>query len=105
MNPQLKNSRQNVEKLGEVIARHKIPVASHHTIEHKPPQSSFFEKYWKVTDLADHLKVSPYTIYDWVHRRVIPFHKLRGSLLRFKPSEIEKWLSQEGGQNGNKQDP
>lgn len=57
-------------------------------------QGSFFENFWTVTDLAEHLKVSPATIYDWVHQRVIPYQKIRGRLLRFRPSEIEKWLSQ-----------
>jgi len=96
------NSPQNVEKLNEVTARHQIPIASAPTIEHKVPHTSFFEKFWTVTDLAEYLRVSPKTIYDWVHQRVIPFHKVRGTLLRFKPSEIERWLSEEGGRNGNK---
>ncbi len=50
------------------------------------------EKLWTVEDLAGYLKVSVKTIYDWVHKRSIPFIKVK-RLLRFRPSEIEKWLS------------
>jgi excisionase family DNA binding protein len=82
-----------------------IPIASNPVPVHKPAGSAFFENLWTVTDLAAHLQVSPKTVYDWVHHRVIPFTKIRGRLLRFRPSEIERWLSQEGGQHGNKQDP
>jgi len=52
-----------------------------------------FEKLWTVTDLAKHLSVSPMTIYDWVHQKRVPHFKV-GSLLRFRPREIEMWLSQ-----------
>ncbi len=31
------------------------------------------------------------TIYDWIHKRKIPYYKLEGSL-RFKESEILQWL-------------
>lgn len=63
-------------------------------LQSKVIQGSFFENFWTVTDLAGHLKVSPATIYDWVHQRVIPYQKIRGRLLRFRPSEIEQWLSE-----------
>lgn len=54
----------------------------------------FFENFWTVEDLAEHLKVSEKTVYDWVHKREVPFVKVR-RLLRFKPSEIDRWLSKE----------
>ena len=41
--------------------------------------------------LANLLDVSPRTIYDWVYKKRIPYHKL-GSLLRFSCEEIERWL-------------
>ncbi len=56
----------------------------------------FFENFWTVTETAEFLNVSPKTIYDWVHKREIPFHKLK-RLLRFRRSEIEKWLTGNGG--------
>jgi len=55
-----------------------------------------FEKFWTVEELSEHLKVSVKTIYDWVHKRTIPYQKIN-RLLRFRPSEIEKWLSKQGG--------
>jgi len=54
-----------------------------------------FDNLWTVTDLAQFLRVSDKTIYDWVHKRVIPFHKAN-RLVRFKPAEIERWLSSKG---------
>lgn len=57
------------------------------------------ENLMTVTDLAEHLQVSEKTIYDWVHKREIPFKKA-GRLLRFRPSEIEKWLSLKGEGHG-----
>jgi excisionase family DNA binding protein len=82
-----------------------VSIASTKEVGDTKPGKQFFEIFWTVTDLAEHLKVSPKTIYDWVHRRVIPFHKLRGRLVRFRPSEIEKWLSNEGGHNVDYKDP
>lgn len=62
-----------------------------------------FEKLWTVTDTAEFLQVSEKTVYDWVHKREIPFHKVH-RLVRFKPREIEKWLNSEGRSHyGNRQ--
>lgn len=63
----------------------------------------FFENFWTVTETAEFLNVSPKTIYDWVHKREIPFHKLK-RLLRFRRSEIEKWLAGNGGHCVDRQD-
>jgi len=55
-----------------------------------------FEKLWTVEELSEFLQVSDKTIYDWVHKKSIPYQKIN-RLLRFRPSEIEKWLSNQGG--------
>lgn len=68
---------------------------------HTAATPSLFEKLWTVTDLAENLQVSDKTIYDWVHKREIPFQKV-GRLLRFRPSEITKWLSSKGDSHGNR---
>ena len=61
-----------------------------------------FEKLWTVEELSEYLKVSVKTIYDWVHKKTIPFQKIN-RLLRFRPSEIEKWLShQKENNHGNR---
>lgn len=63
-----------------------------------------FENLWTVTDTAEFLKVKEKTIYDWVHKRIIPVHKVNNHLLRFKRSEIERWLTSNGASHyGNRQ--
>lgn len=37
------------------------------------------------------LSVKPKTVYDWVHRGVIPYVKL-GKLVRFDEKEIMRWI-------------
>jgi excisionase family DNA binding protein len=51
-----------------------------------------FENLWTVKDLAEYLRVEKKTIYDWVHKREIPFQKVN-RLVRFRPKEVEAWLS------------
>ncbi len=58
-------------------------------------KNEFFEILWTVEETAKYLRVSNKTIYDWVHKRQIPFLKLK-RLLRFSPNEIAKWLSNGG---------
>lgn len=89
-----------------------VPVSRKHLTPSLEPQKQFvyncstaptagmiFENLWTVTETAGHLKVSPKTIYDWVHKRQIPFVKVN-RLVRFRLSEIEKWLLK-GGHYGN----
>jgi len=49
------------------------------------------ETYWNVADVAAAVKVSIQTVYRYVANNEIPFHKLNRAV-RFKPSEIERWL-------------
>ena len=62
--------------------------------------NSIFENLWTVIETANFLNVSDKTIYDWVHKRQIPFLKVN-RLLRFRPSEVAEWL-QTGGHYGNR---
>lgn len=39
------------------------------------------------------LSVKPKTIYDWVHRRYVPFVKI-GRLVRFDENEIRRWIEE-----------
>ena len=48
-------------------------------------------KLMDVSQLSNLLKVKPNTIYDWVHKKRIPYYKLEGCL-RFNEDEILKWL-------------
>ncbi|TKJ41169.1 hypothetical protein CEE37_05755 [candidate division LCP-89 bacterium B3_LCP] len=42
-------------------------------------------------EAAEFLRISEYTLRDWVRKRRIPFSKVNGSL-RFKRSKLERWL-------------
>ena len=53
------------------------------------------ETYLTVEELAEYLKLNAQTIQRWVRNRGIPFHKVK-SVIRFRVSEIEKWVD-EGG--------
>ena len=46
--------------------------------------------YLTVSEAAEFLRVSPATLYGWVHRRVIPARK-HGSRLLFALSDLESW--------------
>jgi excisionase family DNA binding protein len=43
-------------------------------------------------EIADFLGVKISTVYKWTHERFIPFTKV-GRLLRFRESEIQRWLA------------
>lgn len=44
-------------------------------------------------EVADYLRVTERTIYDWAQKGKIPAVKL-GSAWRFKRSEIERWMEE-----------
>ena len=54
---------------------------------------------WSIDRLAQYLDVPAATIRDWCYKRKIPFVKA-GRSVRFKPSDVEKWLEQ-GGCSGH----
>ena len=49
------------------------------------------EKLLTIKDLSELLQVSKSTIYQWTHTGFIPHYKIPKGV-RFKVSEIEKWL-------------
>ena len=51
------------------------------------------EKLLTISDLTAKLGIKKSTIYQWTHIEYIPHLKL-GRFVRFKESEIEKWLKQ-----------
>ena len=57
------------------------------------------ETFWKAEDVAAAVKVSVQTIYRYVAQGTIPFHKINRAV-RFKPSEIEKWLESKSSEQG-----
>jgi excisionase family DNA binding protein len=53
------------------------------------------ETYLTVEELAVYLKLAEQTIRRWVLNREIPFHKIK-SAIRFRVSEVEKWIDENG---------
>jgi len=55
------------------------------------PADEWFDLNGLIQYLPSHPKAQ--TIYDWVHHRLIPFHKPEGTkTLKFLKSEIDEWL-------------
>jgi excisionase family DNA binding protein len=53
------------------------------------------ETYLTIEGLAEYLKLAEQTVRRWVLNREVPFHKIK-KVIRFRLSEIEKWVD-EGG--------
>jgi len=53
------------------------------------------ETYLTIEELAGHLKLAEQTIRRWVLNREIPYHKIK-KVIRFRLSEIEKWIDKNG---------
>jgi excisionase family DNA binding protein len=52
------------------------------------------ETYLTIEELATYLKLAEQTVRRWVLNREIPFHKIHKAV-RFRLSEIEKWIDGE----------
>jgi len=50
------------------------------------------EKLLTVDKLSEKLSLSKSTIYDYVHRGLIPYIKITKAV-RFRPSAIERWIN------------
>jgi excisionase family DNA binding protein len=48
-----------------------------------------------IDELAGILKVTEQTIRKWVFQKKIPFAKI-GKVIRFRPSQIDKWIDSGG---------
>jgi excisionase family DNA binding protein len=46
-----------------------------------------------VQGLCSYLKVAPKWVYEQTHLKAIPHYKLTGKALRFRRTEIDKWLA------------
>ncbi len=64
-------------------------------IQQASNQPSETDRWFNLNELCEYLpdKPSRPTVYDWVHDRIIPFHK-GTKKLRFLKSEIDAWLLQ-----------
>jgi len=55
------------------------------------------ETYLTIEEIAKYLNYAEKTIRKWVLNREIPFHKIHKTI-RFRLSEIEKWIDNNGAQ-------
>jgi len=53
------------------------------------------ETYMNIQGIAKYLGIAEKTIRKWVLNREIPFHKIK-KVIRFRLSEIEQWVSNNG---------
>jgi excisionase family DNA binding protein len=51
------------------------------------------ETYLTVRELAGKVRLTEQTIYRYVMKGAIPFHKIKRAV-RFRPSEIEVWIAE-----------
>jgi excisionase family DNA binding protein len=51
------------------------------------------DKLLTVTEAAELLRLSPGTIYHLISRRVVPCVKLSKRCVRFRQSELERWIT------------
>ena len=50
------------------------------------------EKLLTIKEICDLFQVSRSTVYEWTHIKFIPHYKFPNGI-RFKESEVEKWLN------------
>jgi excisionase family DNA binding protein len=56
-------------------------------------------KLMTIRDVAEFMQLSEQTIQRYVLNREIPYHKLK-KVIRFRLSEIERWIDEGGGARG-----
>jgi len=57
-----------------------------------------------VEEVAAHLRVAKESVYRWVESKGFPAHRV-GRLLRFKLSQVDKWVQNSGGDNSGAESP
>jgi len=62
-------------------------------------KSDKLERWVSVPEIAAHMGISKETVYRWIDKRKIPAHRV-GKLWKFKPSEVDVWITSGGGEEG-----
>ena len=60
----------------------------------KEPLFENREQLLSINQLADHLTVSPKTIYGWIYKGLIPFVRIGPRVIRFDRRKIDEWILQ-----------
>jgi len=66
-------------------------AAARGTVANQEPETAEMETYMTINELAKHLRMAPQTVRKWTRKSDIPFRKIGGAI-RFRLSEIEKWV-------------
>lgn len=74
---------KEVAQVKEMVAQKEQPIIQ-----------SQGDKWFNIDELIEYLPAHPakQTIYDWVHKRMIPVHKEGQRKLSFLKSEIDNWM-------------
>jgi excisionase family DNA binding protein len=64
---------------------------------------SGMETYLTISEVAEAVKLSEQTIRRYVLNHEIPYHKIK-KVIRFKPSEVERWIESGGLDSSAKED-
>jgi len=78
--------------LGKVFLIYRVAVKA---VQKSDRPEAGMETYLTIEELADYLRLAEQTIRRWVLNHEIPYHKIK-RVIRFRISEIEKWID-EGG--------
>lgn len=57
------------------------------------------DRWLSVSEIAAYLGISKETVYRWLDRGAIPAHRV-GKLWKFKPSEVDAWVTSGGASEG-----
>lgn len=59
------------------------------------------ERWLSVNEIGEHLGVSKETIYRWLEKKKIPAKRI-GKLWKFKASEVDEWVQNNGADETKK---
>ena len=62
------------------------------------------ETYFTIAELAEYIKLSEQTVRRYVLNKTVPYHKIQ-KVVRFRVSEIEKWIDGGGLEGAVKAGP
>jgi hypothetical protein len=82
----------SLDQLNELLDEKFIKIINAISEKNKGPS---VDQWFDLKGLIEYLPFKPkeQTIYDWVHKRIIPFHKVPNTkMLIFLQSEIDEWL-------------
>jgi excisionase family DNA binding protein len=62
-------------------------------MENSIKEKNHLEKFWKITEAAAFLNISPGTLYHWVSQKRLPCTRFGSRCLRFNPEQLKQWAA------------